>query len=126
MTIPDPAAQSPARVPEISWPSWLPADGSSGVPHFKPGTSEQCPYIGLIVCRKCRWTDDDAGRVQRARALLDAARRVVTPETRAAQRQAWKAAVSAGSAKQRRGRARRPGQRISGYAVRFPRKDGGR
>lgn len=108
----------------ISWPPWLPRDGSGGVPHLKPGTSEECPYLGLIICGKCGWSDTDPERVQAARRVLDAARTVLTPEVQAAQKARWKAAIAARNAQKRRSRVKRPGPQITGFTVRLPRKDG--
>lgn len=104
------------------WPSWLPADGSSGVPHFAPGTADRCRFNAIIRCG-CGWEDDDQVRIQRALAVLKAAKRVVTPETRAAQRETWRAALSAHNAGKRRGRTQRPSKPITGFVIRPRRGD---
>lgn len=63
------------------WPSWLPPDGSSGVPHFKPGTRDECSYLAIVACNKCGWADPDEKRVKAATDLLDIARRVFPPRS---------------------------------------------
>lgn len=122
MTGPDPAARAAPEVPQ--WPSWLPADGSSGVPHFKPGTSEECPYLAMAHCGKCGWFDTDEKRVKAAADLLERVRPTVAAAGLTEQQKKWKAAQSAHRAKQRRGRVKRPGPQVSGFVIRFPRKGG--
>ena len=38
-----------------TWPAWLPADGSQGVIHDRPGGGE-CTYLAIRVCNKCGWS----------------------------------------------------------------------
>jgi hypothetical protein len=46
------------------WPSWLPADGSQGVPHYRPGTAEVCLWHAIVRC-DCGWSDPDRERAGR-------------------------------------------------------------
>jgi len=39
-----------------TWPAWLPADGSQGVIHDRPGGGE-CTYLAIGVCNKCGWSE---------------------------------------------------------------------
>ena len=87
MTGPDPAtrvAKTAAQVehveqlgPESPAPLWLPRDGSGGVPHLRPGTESECPYLAIVVCSKCGWADADEKRVRAAMGLLEVARRTL-------------------------------------------------
>jgi hypothetical protein len=84
-----------ARAPEpgISWPPWLPADGSGGVPHLD-ADGVQCPENAIIACSRCQWVDSDESRALAALDLFGRIRpAVLGPQQRAGMLRRWQGVV---------------------------------
>lgn len=96
------------------------ADRASPDPVREPGSAFGAPGIPLAAAGAHpggEGDQDPGGCVPREGAQSPGT--TTTAESRAAQRKAWKAAISAKNATQRRGRARRPGPSITGV-VKLP------